>query len=88
MLAVRMPKARFEDSHLAYALKDSPLVEQYPDEMAQLIIFVLSCDVPTSTWHGLQELAGRLARLPVQAALRQVLIERLVEKGFDISVFG
>jgi len=88
MLAVRMPKARFEYSYLTYALKDSPLVEQYPDEMAQLIIFVLSCDVPTSTWHGLQELAGRLARLPVQAALRQVLIERLVEKGFDISVFG
>ena len=88
MLAVRMPKARFEYSYLTYALKDSPLVEQYPDEMAQLIIFVLSCDEPTSTWHGLQELAGRLARLPVQAALRQVLIERLVEKGFDISVFG
>jgi len=83
-----MPKARFEYSYLTYALKDSPLVEQYPDEMAQLIIFVLSCDEPTSTWHGLQELAGRLARLPVQAALRQVLIERLVEKGFDISVFG
>ena len=87
-LAVRMPKARFEYSHLTYALKDSPLVEQYPDEMAQLIIFVLSCDVPPSTWHGLQELAGRLAHLPVQAALRQALIERLVERGFDISVFG
>ena len=87
-LAVRMPKARFEYSHLTYALKDSPLVEQYPDEMAQLIIFVLSCDAPTSTWHGLQELAGRLAHLPVQAAFRQTLIERLVERGFDISVFG
>ena len=87
-LAVRMPKARFEYSHLTYALKDSPLAEQYPDAMAQLIIFVLSCDAPTSTWHGLQELAGRLAHLPVQAALRQALIERLVERGFDISVFG
>ena len=88
MLAVRMPKARFEYSHLTYALKDSPLVEQYPDEIARLIIFVLSCDVPTSTWHGLQELAGRLAPLPVQEALIQALIERLVERGFDISVFG
>ena len=88
MLAERMPKARFEYSHLTYALKDSPLVEQYPDEMAQLIIFVLSCDVLTSTWHGLQELAGRLAHLPVQAACRQTLKERLAEQGFDISVFG
>jgi hypothetical protein len=88
MLAVRMPQASFKYSHLTYTLKDSPLVEQYPDEMAQLIIFVLSCDAPTSTWHGLQELAGRLAHLPVQAALRQALIERLVERGFDISVFG
>jgi hypothetical protein len=49
MLAVRMPKSRFEYSHLTYALKDSPWVEQHPDEMAQLIIFVLSCDAPTST---------------------------------------
>jgi hypothetical protein len=79
---------RIEHSYLTYELKDSPLVEQYPDEMAQLIIFVLSCDAPTSTWHGLQELAGRLTHLPVQAALRQALIERLVERGFDISVFG
>ncbi len=56
--------------------------------VAQLIIFVLSCDAPTSTWHGLQELAGRLVHLPVQAAHRQTLIERLAEHGFDISVFG
>jgi hypothetical protein len=88
MLAIRMPKTRFEYSHLAYELKDSPLVEQYPDAMAQLIIFVLSCDAPTSTWYGLQELTGRLADLPVQTTLRQTLIERLAEHGFDISVFS
>ena len=88
MLAVRMPKARFEYSHLAYALKDSPLVEQYPDAMAQLIMFVLSCDAPPFTWHGLPELVGRLAHLSIHAAHRQTLIERLAEHGFDISVFG
>ena len=83
-LAVCMPKAKLEYPHmLVYALKDSPLVEQYPNAIAQLIIFVLSCDAPTSTWYGLQELAGRLAQLPVQAALRQTLIERLAEHGFD-----
>ena len=88
-LAVSMPKARLAYPHmLVYALQDSPLVEQYPDTMAQLIIFVLSCDAPASTWHGLQELAGRLAHLPIRAPLRQALIERLVEHGVDSSVFG
>src|SRR5262249_5843 len=48
-LAVCMPKVRLQHTPLVYALKESPLVEQYPDAMAQLIIFVLNCDVPTSS---------------------------------------
>jgi hypothetical protein len=73
-LAARMPAVRIEHSHLLSELEENDLVVRYPQETAELLIYLCACVVGYQRTE-LRTVAGRLPDLP--ADLRRRLDEAL-----------
>lgn len=77
-VAIRSPTIRIEHSHLLYELRESDLVTRYPNETAELLIYLCNCVVGYHT----VDLGTVAARLPVLAPeLRRRLDEGLARVG-------
>jgi hypothetical protein len=77
-LAVRAPTIRIEYCHLLFELRDSDLVTRYPNETAELLIYLCNCVVG---YHA-ADLRTVAARLPALApALQHRLDEALARLG-------
>lgn len=77
-LATQMPLLAGQENHALYALRDSPLVEQYPQETARLLIY-LANGIAAYQLALLRDVAGRLVDLPGE--LRQCLNEAAARAG-------
>lgn len=62
-LAVRAPAVRLKHGHLLHRMRDSDLVERYPTETAELIVYLCSCVVGYHT-ADIGVVASRLRALP------------------------
>lgn len=90
-IAIRMsPMAigPFPLSLMMSDLKDSPLVDQYPDEVVKVIMFLLDCPESSEYLFGLENLLERLSKHPINPELKKVLIEKLIFHGFDVAILG
>jgi hypothetical protein len=77
-LAIRFPRTRIEHSHILFELRASDLVTRYPNETAELLIFLCNCDVGFRA----ADLGTIALRLPAMAPdLRRRLDEGLAQVG-------
>jgi hypothetical protein len=77
-LATQMPPLAPEDNHALYELRDSVLVDQYPQDTARLLIY-LANGIPGYQVRYLADVSARLVALPDE--LRQRLDEALARAG-------
>lgn len=77
-LATQMPPLVAEDNHALYQLRDSALVDQYPEDTARLLIY-LAAGIAGYQVDFLAQVAARLVQLPPE--LRQRLDEALARAG-------
>ena len=73
-----MPPLAAEHNHALFELRDSPLVTQYPEDTARLLIY-LANGIAAYQVGYLREVAARLVQLP--AELRVNLDEALARAG-------
>ncbi len=77
-LAVRFPQIRIEQSLILFRLRESELVERFPTETAELMIYLSHCSVG----HHATDLAIIDARLPpIPEQLRMRVAEALARVG-------
>jgi hypothetical protein len=79
-LAVRMPPGRLDHGVATWELKDSPLVTQFPEAMAKLLIFILGCEAIYG-YDGVPEIVSRLGTLLAEGPLKESLNSRLLERS-------
>jgi hypothetical protein len=83
--AIRMPYAQVEHGHLIYELKDNPLTDRYPNDVSELLSFLLDCSGPQWILHGIDELLRKLGQQSLLPENRRALIEKLTARGIDTS---
>lgn len=74
----RFPKLDIRRGQLLYRLKDSELIDMYPNEMAALLIYLCDCTIDFHTRY-LQEIASKLSS--IKPELRKKLDTALALKG-------
>lgn len=79
-----MPPLAGGDNHALYQLRESALVDQYPQETARLLIY-LANGIPAYQVGFLAEVAARLVNLPPE--VRQRLDEALARAGAVWALF-
>lgn len=77
-LSIQMPPLAAEHNHALFELRDSPLVTQYPEDTARLLIY-LANGIAAYQVGYLREVAARLVQLPEE--LRLSLDEALARVG-------
>lgn len=85
-LAIKMPCGKIEQINLPYELKDSPLIAQYPEAMAKLVMHLLECQTEPYNLYGLNEIIKALSNNMIEPTLKKKLIEKLMEKRFDATL--
>ncbi|UVE16130.1 DUF4020 domain-containing protein [Pseudomonas sp. LS44] len=81
-LSIRAPTIQIEHSSLLYELRDNESVTRYPDETAELLIYLCNCVV---AYHA-ADLARVAARLPtLHPDLRRRLDEGLARIGANLN---
>jgi hypothetical protein len=68
-LAVRSPRIRIEHSHVLFELRESDLVTRYPNETAELLIYLARCGIGYDA-ADLARIDARLPPLPAQLRVR------------------
>ena len=74
-LAVQMPQTSFESGSVIYKLSDTDLLQNHPQAVAKLLIYLWKCNLPRSCWHSVQEIVDALLLSNISSELKQELEE-------------
>ena len=77
-LAVQMPPAPLQNCQVIYELSDSDeseLLQNHPESVARLLIYLWKCDLPGYFWPSVQELIDKLLPLDISPELNRELQE-------------
>lgn len=78
-LAVRMPSITFEHLSVIYDLGESEIPKRYPNEVAQLLIYLRKSGSPSHIWHRVEKVIDELRQSDLSPALNLGL-EELIAK--------
>jgi hypothetical protein len=79
-LAIRMPHATIRSTSFLRELDNSDLPQRYPNEVAQLLIYLGDSGSPSYVWYGLKELVSKI-KAGLSPELNQKLEEIIARLG-------
>ena len=74
-LAVQMQEAQLENCRVIDRLNESDLSQRYPEEIAELLIYLWECNLPKYTWVSGRELIDKLLKQDISSEQKQKLQE-------------
>ena len=78
-LAVQMPQTPLENCGVIYELSDSDLLQNHPQAVGKLLIYLWKCNLPRYCWHSVQEIVDALLLSDISSELKQELEEIKVQ---------
>lgn len=80
-LITRMPQVPLKHFSFIHELRKSDVPQQYPREIAQILIYLGASGSPGYIWHGLKELIDKIGLERLEPVLRQKLEETIARLG-------
>lgn len=82
-LAIQMPNTPLQQSFVLYDLKDNELLQQYPETVAKLLLYLGESGSPRYILHELPEIIIKIQK-SIPPSLKDKLLELVAKLGFTL----